>query len=169
MISISREKDIHKNNEILYKEWVPAGKFVKAVILFVCLLIISLGIIIYAFMPEEVGFISLIFGAVSLIIFLLFWNYRGLKITLTSNYLEVVYGIFNHKKIALSKIASCDITKAHFRIYGGVGIRFGLDGSVAYNTDFGNAVKLRFHYGRPFLFSTNNPEVICNLINELSI
>jgi hypothetical protein len=166
VIRINRQNENKKNNKIIYSEWVPAGKFVKTVILFVCLLILSLGIIISAFRPEELGFIDLIFGSVSLLIFLIYWNYRGLKITLSTNHLEVKYGVFNHKTIALGKITSCDITKAYFRIYGGVGIRFGLDGSIAYNTDFGDAVKLTFHNGRPFLFSTKHPEKICNLINE---
>ncbi len=106
--------------------------------------------------------------AVSLLIFLMYWNYRGLKITLTSNQIEVAYGIFNHKRIPIKKITSCDKTKANFRTYGGVGIRFGVDGSWAYNTDFGEAVKLTFQSGRPFVFSTKNSEQICNLINGLS-
>jgi len=98
----------------------------------------------------------------------MYWNYRGLKITLTKNQLEIAYGIFNRKKIQLNNITSCDITKANFRKYGGVGIRLGLDGSWAYTTDFGEAVKLTFQSGRPFVFSTRNPQKICNLINELS-
>ncbi|GAG99513.1 unnamed protein product [marine sediment metagenome] len=98
----------------------------------------------------------------------MYWNYRGLKITLTNNQIEVVYGIFNHKKIPLNTITSCDITKANFRTYGGVGIRFGTDGSWAYNTDFGEAVKLTFQDGRPFVFSTRNPQKVCDLINKLS-
>ncbi len=63
-------------------------------------------------------------------------------------------------------ITNCDITKARFRTYGGIGIRFGLDGSLAYNTDFGEAVKLTFQSGRPFVFSSRNPQKLCNLINE---
>lgn len=98
----------------------------------------------------------------------MYWNYRRLKITLTKNQLEVIYGIFNHKRIPLTKITNCDITKTNFKTYGGVGIRLGLDGSWAYNTDFGEAVKLTFHSGRPFIFSTRNPQKICNLIDELS-
>ena len=129
---------------------------------------LSLGIIVTAFIPIELAFIGIICGAVSLFIFLMYLNYRGLKITLTSDQLEVTYGIFNHKRIPLNKITSCDITKASFRTYCGVGIRFGLDGSWAYNTDFGEAVKLTFQHGRAFVFSTRNPQKICNLINELS-
>ncbi len=169
MIKINKENNTQKNNERLYEEWVPAGRFVKAMFLFVCLLIISLGIIFSAFEPELLAFIAIILGAVSLFIFLIYWNYRGLKIILTNNQLEVKYGILNRKRIPLKAITSCDITKARFRTYGGAGIRLGLDGSSAYNTDFGEAVKLTFQKGRPFLFSTRNPQKICNLINELAI
>lgn len=168
MINIIKENNIQKNDEIVYAEWVPAGKVVKAVIFFAFLLILSLGTIISLINPEELWFVGIIFGVVSLLIFLFYWNYKGLKIKLTSNHLEVSYGIFNHKRIPLTKITSYDITKASFRTYGGVGIRFGLDGSWAYNTDFGEAVKLTFQSGRPFLFSTRNPQKICNLIHELS-
>ena len=114
------------------------------------------------------AFIDILFGTLSLFIFLIYCNFRGLKITLTNNQLEVAYGIFNHKRIPLQKISGCEITKAIFRKYGGVGIRLGLDGSWAYTTDFGEAVKLVFQKGRPFVFSTRNPQEICNLINELS-
>ncbi|MHA1375628.1 MAG: hypothetical protein ACTSR7_15205 [Promethearchaeota archaeon] len=163
-----KDNEIQKKDEILHVEWVSAGKFVKILVLFVCLLLISIGIIISAFNPKELAFIGIIFGAVSLILFLFYWNYRRLKITLTNNQLEVVYGIFNHKKIPLNAITSCDITKADFRTYWGVGIRFGSDGSWAYNTDFGEAVKLTFKHSRPFVFSTKNPQKICDLISKIS-
>ncbi len=167
MIDIIKDNNTQNNDEIVYEEWVPAGKFVKAIILFTCLLIISLGIIITIIMPKELAFMGIILGGISLFIFLIYWNFKGLQITLTNDQLEVAYGIFNHKRIPLHNITSCDITKARFRTYGGVGIRFGLDGSWAYNTDFGEAVKLTFQQGRPFVFSTKNPQKICNLIINL--
>ncbi len=168
MIKKIKENKIQKNDEIVYVEWVPAGRFVKGVVIFACILIISIGITITAFKPKELAFIGIILGAVSLFIFLMYWNYRGLKITLTKNQLEVAYGIFNHKRIPLQKISECEITKAAFRKYGGVGIRLGLDGSWAYTTDFGEAVKLVFQKGRPFVFSTRNPQKICTLIHDLA-
>ncbi len=168
MIKIINENIIQKNEELLYKEWIPVGKLIKGLVLFVCLLNISSGIIITAFKPQELAFLSIILGVVSLFIFLIYWNYRRLKIILTKNQLDVEYGIFNHKKIPIKKITRCEITKANFRKYWGVGIRFGLDGSLVYNTDFGEAVKLTFQDGRPFVFSTRNPQEICNLINKLS-
>ena len=121
-----------------------------------------------ALMHKDLMFIGILFGCISLFILLLYWNFRGLKITLTKDQLEVVYGVFNHKRIPLQKISKCDITKANFRTYGGIGIRLGLDGSWAYNTDFGEAVKLTFQHGRPFVFSTRNPQKICILINKLA-
>ena len=168
MIKIINENNIQKNKELLYREWVPAGKFIKVLVLFVCLFILSIGIIIIAFIPKELTFLGIIFGVVSLFIFLIYWNFRGLKITLTKNQLEVDYGIFNHKRIPLQKISGCEITKANFTKYWGIGIRLGLDGSWAYTTDFGEAVKLIFQEGRPFVFSTRNPQEICNLIDKLS-
>ncbi len=168
MIKKIKENKIQKNDEILYVEWVPAGRFIKGVMLFVCLSFISISIIISAFNPKELAFLGIIFGAVSIIFFFVYWNYRGLKVTLTNNQLEVNYGIFNQKKIPLNTITNCDITRADFKTYGGVGIRYGLDGSWAYSTDFGEAVKLTFQYGRPFVFSTKNPQKICNLIDEFT-
>jgi len=157
-----------ENREILYTEWVPAGRFVKIVVLSVFLLIITIGIAITAFIPKELMLMGIAFGGVSLFIFLMYWNYRGLKITLTKYQLEVDYGVFNHKKIDIQQISGCEITKANFSKYGGVGIRLGIDGSWAYNTDFGEAVKLIFQKGRPFVFSTRDAQKICNLINELA-
>ncbi len=159
---------LQDDDDLIYTEWVPAGKFVKFTILFVFILISTLAIIFIATLPNEVAFVGLILGGVSVVILLLFWNYRGLHISITTNQLEVGYGILNHKRIPLNNITACDVSKARFRTYGGVGIRYGLDGSCAYNTDFGEAVKLRLQNGRPFLFSTRNPEQICSLINELS-
>ena len=167
MLEITKEKNLQKKDEILYSEWVPTGKFVKTLVLLVFILIFSLGIIFTTHLPIELAFIGLILGGVSIFIFLMYWNYRGIQIILTKNQLEVNYGILNHKRIPLNQITKFDITKAYFKNYGGVGIRFGLDGSWAYNTDFGDAVKLTLSSGRPFLFSTKNPQKICDLLQEL--
>ena len=74
-------------------------------------------------------FLLIILGGACVFILFMYWNYRGLQITLTKNQIEVKYGIFNHKRIPLKKIISCETTKASFKKYGGVGIRLGSDGS----------------------------------------
>jgi len=98
---------------------------------------------------------------------LLFWNYRGIQIQVADKELLINYGFFNRKHISMVDIVSCEPTKALFRKYGGVGVRFGLDGSWAYTTSFGDAVKIILRKGRPFVFSSNNPEKICSIINQM--
>ncbi|MHA1491166.1 MAG: hypothetical protein ACTSRI_16150 [Promethearchaeota archaeon] len=164
-----RSKDITRNKEnLLYSEWVPIGKFVKMIIFLFLVLITFILISISALEPHVMLPLLAILGGTCIFILLVCWNYRGLQITLMKNQIEVNYGIFNHKIIPLKKILSCEITKATFRKYGGVGIRLSFDGSMAYNTDFGEAVKITYQNGRPFVFSTKNPQKICNLINEYS-
>jgi hypothetical protein len=154
--------------KIIYTEWVPAGKFMRYTILSVMILIISIGFVVTALKPIELSFIGIICGLVALIIFLFYRNFRGLDIILTNTLLDVKYGIFNQKKVPLNIIKSCEPTKARFRTFGGVGIRLGLNGSTAYNVDFGEALKLILKDGRPFVFSTRNSQEICKQINELT-
>ena len=162
-------KNITKNNEnLLYIEYVPLAKFVKILISLVFIFSIFMVITISALIPQVMIPLLSISGGLCFFILLVYLNYRGLQITLTRNQIEVKYGIFNHKIILLKKIMSYETTKATFKKYGGVGIRLGSDGSRAYNTDFGDAVKLTYQNGRPFIFSTRNPQKICNIINELS-
>jgi hypothetical protein len=79
----------------------------------------------------------------------------------------VSYGILNRKRIPISDIASCEHTKADFGKYFGVGIRYGTDGSLAYSTSFSDAVRINQLRGRPFVFSSNNPEEICSIISRM--
>ena len=74
MIKIINENNIQKNEEILYKELIPVGKFIKVLVLFICLLNISSGIIITAFISKELAFLGIALGAVIFFIFLIYWN-----------------------------------------------------------------------------------------------
>jgi len=159
---------IINNDTILYREWIPIAKFVKIIISLLFLFIIVITIIISTLSLQVMIFLLIILGGGCIFISFIYLNFRGLQIILTNNQIEVKYGIFNHKTIPLKKIMRCETTKATFKKYGGVGVRYGLDGSWAYNTDFGEAVKLTYQNGKPFVFSTKNPQKICNLINELS-
>ena len=162
-------KNITKNNEnLLYIEYVPLAKFVKILISLVFIFSIFMVITISALIPQVMMPLLSISGGLCFFILLVYLNYRGLQINLTRNQIELKYGIFNHKRIPLKKIISCETTKASFKKYGGVGIRLGSDGSRAYNTDFGEAVKLIYQDGKPFVFSTKKPQKLCNLINKLS-
>ncbi|MEE9510371.1 MAG: hypothetical protein V3V81_07755, partial [Candidatus Bathyarchaeia archaeon] len=70
------------------------------------------------------------------------------------------------KSIQLKDVVSCDTIKASFRRYSGIGLRYGVDGSLAYTTSFGDAVKVTPLKGRVFVFSSRSSQKICNIINS---
>ena len=152
----------------IYREWVPMGAFVKGLVVFFSAIIVSGTLLITLSEPDIQDIFGIAFG-VSILAFvlLLFWNYRGIKIQLSKTELYVRYGFFNQKSIQLKDIVSCDTIKASFGKYGGIGVRYGTDRSWAYTTSFGDAVKIILRKGKPFVFSSNNPEKICNIINQM--
>ena len=94
---------------------------------------------------------------------LLYLNFSRLVIRIDSNRIEVAYGIIR-KTIAIREITSCETSTAGFWVYGGVGIRLGVDGALAFTTSFGNAVRITRKTGRPFVFSTKRPDEVAKLV-----
>ena len=160
--------NISSMEQIVYYEWVPAGVFVKAAMWVVASLFVLLQLMVAAF-PHPLNTEGLIGYGVStlvlLFILILLLNFRGIKIQLFSEELRVDYGLVNHKSIRMDDIVSCKLVKASFRRFGGVGVRYGFDGSWAYTTSFGNAIEIVPKEGRTFVFSSNNPRKICQIIN----
>lgn len=153
----------------VYSEWVPTGKFVKGTILAVMSLIIFMLAMLAVFIQPLDAEAVIGMGvsvAVSVFILVVFLNFRGIKIQLSSETLTVNFGFFNHKSIRLDEIVSCRLVKASFSRFGGVGVRYGIDGSWAYTTSFGNAVEIVPEKGRTFVFSSNTPQKICQIINN---
>jgi heme/copper-type cytochrome/quinol oxidase subunit 4 len=150
--------------DTLYREWVPAGKLVKSVVGFVFSLLAFVLIVIVVFETS----LTLVMAVVMLIplafVGAMFWIYRGLEIKVNKRELQVNYG-FNRKRVSFSEVDSCKPTKVSFWRYGGVGVRWGFDGSWAYTTSLGEAIRLKLRRGRPFVFSTHNPNKICKLID----
>jgi len=108
---------------------------------------------------------AVLFGAESLLI-LVYLVFMRLDISIDPERVEVRFGIIR-KTIPIEEIVSCEPTHASFKIYGGVGIRYGIDGSMAFTTSFGDAVKIRRRRGRSFVFSTNRPFEVLEHINRL--
>jgi hypothetical protein len=111
---------------------------------------------------EDIIGVAFAWVILSVLLFI-FWNYRGLRIQIMNDRLSLNYGLFDKKSFLLKEIVSCKKTKALGR-YLGVGVRLGLDGSMAYTTSFGNAVEVTPKKGRTFVFSSKNPDLICELI-----
>jgi len=154
--------------DVLYVEWVPADTLIKALVGFfsllsLCILLITIAVGVAVQHP----FLIIVLASPLAFVLFAFWNYRGVQIKVTTNKLSIYYGFFNRKQILIGDIVSCEPTRASFRRYSGIGIRYGIDRSRAYTTSFGNAVKIVLRKGRPFVFSSNNPEKICNIISQM--
>jgi len=108
---------------------------------------------------------TVLLGAEALLI-LVYLVFMRLDISIDPERIEVRFGIIR-KTIPIEEIVSCEPTHANFKVYGGVGIRYGIDGSKAFTTSFGDAVKIRKRRGRSFVFSTNRPFEVLEHINRL--
>ena len=154
--------------DIVYVEWVPTGTLMKVLVgsfsmLILCILLVTIAV------GAAVGHPFLIVVLTSPLAFVLlaFWNYRGIRIKVTNKSLLIYYGFFNRKHISVVDIISCEPTRASFGRYGGIGVRYGSNGSWAYTTSLGDAVKVILRKGKPFVFSSNSPEKICSVINQM--
>ena len=153
---------------IEYNEWVPAGALVKGAFLTISLTIVLVTFAVFLFSEELLveDILGVTFAwAILAFLLLLFWNFRGLRIQIKNDRLYLDYGLFNKKSFLLREIASCKKTKAFGR-YLGVGVRYGLDGSMAYTTSFANAIEVTPKLGRMFVFSSRNPDKVCEIITK---
>ncbi len=151
-----------------YVEWVPLGKLVKGLVaMFVALeIFITFTILFFAGLSADSIVPIVITWAVLAFIGFLIWNYRGIWIQIRAGCLTVVYGVFNKKSFRLDELTYCRRTKANLGRYFGIGIRYGSDGSIAYTTSFGDAVEVAPKTGKVFVFSSNNPDQICEVIQK---
>jgi len=151
----------------VYVEWVPAGTLMKALLGFFSLLSLCiLSVTIVVGVAIQHPFLIVVLASPLAFVLFAFWNYRGIRVKVATETLLVYYGLFNRRRILMEDIVSCEPTKASFGRYGGIGIRYGTDKSWAYTTSFGNAVQIVPRKGKPFVFSSNNPEKICSIINQ---
>ena len=157
-------------NDDVYVEWVPAGTLIKALVGFFSLLILCILLIIIAVgFAIQYPFLIVVLASPLVFVLLVFWNYRGIRIRVTTENLLIYYGLFNRKCILIADIVACEPTEASFGRYGGIGVRYGTDGSWAYTASFGDAVKIIRRKGRSFVFSSNKPEKLCSIINQIKV
>jgi len=151
-----------------YSEWVPTGALVKGLFAMVSAIIVFATFAFFIFseglLVEDILGVSLAWVVLAILL-LVFWNYRGLHIKINDENLSVNYGRFDKKSFLLKDISSCKKTKSFGR-YLGVGVRAGLDGSIAYTTSFASAVEVTPKEGRVFVFSSKNPDKVCEIINQ---
>ena len=147
------------------------GTLIKGLIVMITALIVFITFTILFFggtTVESLFAIALNLGVFTFIL-LLFWNFRCLRIQVSGERLTVVYGIFNKKSFLLKELTYCKTTRANLGRYFGVGIRYGVDGSIAYSTSFGEAVEVAPKNGKVFVFSSNNPDKVCKTIKNFQV
>jgi hypothetical protein len=153
---------------IEYSERVPAGALVKVLFAMVSTIIVFVTFAVFIFseglLVEDILGVSMAWVILAILL-LVFWNYRGLNIRINDESLTVQFGRFDKKSFLLKDISSCKKTKSFGR-YLGVGVRAGLDGSIAYTTSFASAVEVTPKEGRVFVFSSKTPERVCEIINQ---
>jgi len=162
-----KRRNTVNESEVKYKEWIPINLFVTISISLFIVLLVSAIIMTITLDPYDKVFTISLCSILALFFLLIGINYRGIEITITKEEIIVRFGL-HKKKISIDNITSFEATKASFKKYLGFGVRFGNDSSLAFTTGFGDAVKLSTEENRPFVFSTKNPEEICDLLTELS-
>ena len=109
-------------------------------------------------------------GLLVLLILSLVSQFFSLRVAIGQGMLTFGFGLFR-KRIHISRIRSYGPTTYRWQSYGGWGIRWGRDGSTAYNVvgDKGIAVRVavdRNGRKRDYLFSSRQPEAVCRALDE---
>jgi hypothetical protein len=150
--------------EIIWARWWFWISFLGAIAVPSCFLIVQSFFELPAWWhPAPTSALLILIAALALI----FPAFGRLSIKVDSESIKVGYGVIR-KTISLDEVVSCEPTSARLRVYGGVGIRLGTDGSLAFTTSRGNAVKITSRKGRPFVLSSNNPERLSKIIEKIS-
>ncbi|MHA1126698.1 MAG: hypothetical protein ACTSO7_14860 [Candidatus Heimdallarchaeota archaeon] len=161
---MSNEKETN-DYEIVYQEWVSISAFVIVSISLLLVVLVSVIITTLKYLPQDI-LITIPFCSVLAVFFIFIGvNFRGIKITITREEIEVKYGL-SKKTIPFIELTECEETTASFKKYWGFGIRKGTDGSLVYSTDLGEAVKLTYQNDKLFVFSTRNSQEICDILDK---
>lgn len=138
-------------------------------LIFLLPLSIVLASSLFAF--AKAGAAALIAPAFSLVLLPIIWLlFSVLRISVTRDEVYVQYGLFG-PKIKVRDIESARAVSYDWKKYGGWGIRYGGDGSVAYNMmgDHGRAVEILHRKGsktKKLLLASPDPEKLAAAINQ---
>ena len=161
------EPERFSENDVLYKESIRTGKSVRLLVSTIYITLFTISLTMAILDSQFILMSEVIIASMTVAFILLYMNFRVLRITITESHLEVRYGKFQRKIIPVTTMIDCEHIQISFKEYGGIGIRLGRDGTWAYNTSLGDAVKITIPGERPFAFSTANPGKVCQLIQEI--
>lgn len=126
----------------------------------------AIGLMIYLSTIIPRNFPRGIMIFISLLLFFIYFNFRNLRISISSDKLTVGFGVITHS-VRLDNIDYIETRKPAWYWYGGLGIRFGWDWSTGFIQNFRRGVRVTPKRGRRIYFSTNNPDAVVNIVNDL--
>jgi hypothetical protein len=126
-----------------------------------------IGLLMYLISTRG-GDIPPILGVLGIgVVFVLTTVFGRLTIAINDSELTVGFGLLKHR-LALENIDYVEVRPLQWWKYGGFGVRYGFDWSVAYVVNYNRGVRVVPKRGRVFFFSTNRPEEVADRIVELS-
>jgi hypothetical protein len=151
----------------LYHDKIRAPRAYHLIFLLPLLVVLASSLVAAA----QAGPAALLAPAFSLVVLPLVWLlFSVLRITVTRQEVYVQYGLFG-PKIPVRDIEHAAAVDYDWKKYGGWGIRYGRDGSVAYNMlgDGGRAVEIVYKKGnrsRKVLVASTDPARLAGAIQE---
>jgi hypothetical protein len=152
------------SGELLYSEDYDAHPLFHVFFAAIIVLVTYLSLSPFtARLPREVQAILIL---VDLLLIFLYFSLRTLRIRVTGSRLSVGFGVLG-TSVPLSEVLLVEPHKPSFWRYGGgLGIRWGWDGSVGYLMNYGDAVRVVRRRGRAFVFSTRSPTEVVAVIED---
>jgi|GEM_PF-873814 hypothetical protein len=148
----------------IYRENVhfSPGVALLVLVLIILYIAITIGAIV-----KHIDTTAIVFGIIAVLLLALLANFWRLVFVITEDKLAFGFG-FIKKTFDLSDLVSCEPYALTFGNYYGYGIRFGRDGTIAYNTRNGPGIKLVINgVAKPYVISVNNSGYVCKLLNEV--
>ena len=147
-------------NEVYYET-------VRPPVFFQYFLYAVVGLLVYLTFTDisEMSPIIGVFGI--LVVYIVSSIFGQLSIRITKSVITVGFGFIKHT-IALDNIEYIEVKRFPWWKYGGFGVRFGLDWSVGYITNYKPGILVAPKRGRKLFFSTNNAdELVEKLDNQI--
>ncbi|MBN2336043.1 hypothetical protein JXL21_10835 [Candidatus Bathyarchaeota archaeon] len=116
--------------------------------------------------PVKMGGVSRVVLALSTLLTVgIYFVFRTLRIEVAGGVLEIGFG-FIKTRINLSDVVHVEAVKPPWWRYGGLGLRWGFDGSVAYIIRYGPGIRVVSTKRRPLFFNTRNPDELLRVLDS---
>ena len=134
--------------------------------IFGIIIFMVIGLMIYYTTIRPTGLPKGIMFVISVLLIFIYINFKTLRVSILSDRLRVGFGMIT-QSVRLDNIEYIETRKPVWYLYGGLGIRFGWDWSTGFIQNYRRGVRVTPKRGRRLYFSTNNPDAIVKIVNDL--